>query len=95
MLTGIPPADSDVVLVLNAGSDAGYRTARDLLAGGRRVAVVSRYPTDLARILHGYDSSRVLALAADTDVREQWDRVASRVESRLGPIGRIIHAAGR
>jgi NAD(P)-dependent dehydrogenase (short-subunit alcohol dehydrogenase family) len=72
-------AAGPVVLVLNAGSDAGFRIARDLLQGGHRVAISSRRTTDLARIVHGYPSSQVLAVAADPDDPTQMSRLLARV----------------
>jgi NAD(P)-dependent dehydrogenase (short-subunit alcohol dehydrogenase family) len=76
-------------LVLHAGSDRGYRVARDLLRAGCRVAVTSRCATDLARILHGYPAHRVLAIAAE---ESQLPRVISRVEARWGAINAVIDA---
>jgi short-subunit dehydrogenase involved in D-alanine esterification of teichoic acids len=78
-------------LVVHAGTDAGYRIARDLLGGGCRVAVTSRYATDIARVLHGYPAHQVLAIAAEDS---QLNRVISRVESRWGVINAIIDASG-
>jgi hypothetical protein len=66
-------------LVVHAGSDRGYRLARDLLEAGSRVAVTSRYATDIARILHGYPAEQVLTIAAD---ESQLNQVINRVESR-------------
>jgi NAD(P)-dependent dehydrogenase (short-subunit alcohol dehydrogenase family) len=76
-------------LVLHAGTDRGCRIARDLLRAGCRVAVTSRRPVDLARILHGYPAERVLAIAAE---ESQLCQVISRVEGRWGEINAIIDA---
>jgi short-subunit dehydrogenase involved in D-alanine esterification of teichoic acids len=76
-------------LVLHAGSDRGYRLARDLLEAGSRVAVTSRYATDIARILHGYPAEQVLTIAAD---ESQLNQVINRVESRWGRVNAIIDA---
>lgn len=76
-------------LVLHAGSDGGYRIARELLRAGCRVAVTSRFPTDLARILHGYPAQQVLAIAAEDS---QLDRVINLVEGRWGAINAIVDA---
>jgi NAD(P)-dependent dehydrogenase (short-subunit alcohol dehydrogenase family) len=82
----------DVVLVLNAGSDAGFQIARDLLDSGCRVAVTGRQATALARIVHGYGWGQVLAVAADTSDPVQVQRLMNRVESRFGRIDSIVHA---
>jgi NAD(P)-dependent dehydrogenase (short-subunit alcohol dehydrogenase family) len=76
-------------LVLHAGSDRGYRLARDLLRAGCRVAVTSRYATDIARILHGYPAEQVLAIAAE---ESQLNQVTNRVEGRWGSVNAIIDA---
>ncbi len=76
-------------LVVHAGTDTGCRIARDLLGAGCRVAVTGRCATDLARILHGFPSERVLAIAAE---ESQLNRVISRVEGRWGAINAIIDA---
>jgi NADP-dependent 3-hydroxy acid dehydrogenase YdfG len=82
----------DVVLVLNAGSDAGFQIARDLLDSGCRVAVTGRQATALTRIVHGYGWGRVLAVAADTSDPVQVQRLMNRVQSRFGRIDSIVHA---
>ena len=76
-------------LVLHAGTDRGYRVARDLLRAGCRVAVTSRCANDLARILHGYPARQVLAIAAG---ESQLPQVISRAEARWGTINAVIDA---
>jgi NAD(P)-dependent dehydrogenase (short-subunit alcohol dehydrogenase family) len=75
---------SKVVLILDAGTDAGCRIARDLLRDGHRVAISGRHPAELARIMHGYPSSRVLAIAADTEDPTQLRRLLARVRDYFG-----------
>ena len=77
-------AAGEVVLVLNAGTDAGTRLARRLLCDGYRVAVSGLHATDLAPIMHGYPSSRVLAVAADRDDPVQLSRSIARVRDYFG-----------
>ena len=69
----------EVVLVLDAGTDEGYRRARTLLQSGHRVAVTARQVTQLTRIIHGFPSSQVFAIAAETSDPAQLDRVIARV----------------
>jgi NADP-dependent 3-hydroxy acid dehydrogenase YdfG len=73
-----------VVLVLDAGTDTGYRIARKLLSDGHRVAISGRHPAELTRIMHGYPSSRVLAIAADTEDPTQLGRLLARVCDYFG-----------
>jgi NAD(P)-dependent dehydrogenase (short-subunit alcohol dehydrogenase family) len=73
-----------IVLVLNAGTEAGSRLARKLLRDGHCVAVSSRHATDLVPIMHGHPSSRVLAVAADPDDPAQLTRLIARVRDYFG-----------
>ena len=73
-----------VVLVLNAGTEAGGRLVRNLLGDGYRVAISSRFTADLVRIMHGYPASRVLAVAADPDDPIQLSRLLARVRDYFG-----------
>jgi short-subunit dehydrogenase involved in D-alanine esterification of teichoic acids len=77
-------AAGEVILVLEAGTEAGARLARKLLCDGYRVAISSRHATDLAPIMHGYPSSRVLAVAADPDDPVQRSRLVARVRDYFG-----------
>jgi NADP-dependent 3-hydroxy acid dehydrogenase YdfG len=86
-------SEADVVLVLNAGTDTGSTIARELLNAGFRVAVTGRQASALTRILPGYSSDQVLAIAADTDDRSQLSRLISRVESRFGRIDAVVGLA--
>jgi NAD(P)-dependent dehydrogenase (short-subunit alcohol dehydrogenase family) len=73
-----------VVLVLDAGTDTGCRIARKLLSDGRRVAISDRHPAELTRIMHGYPSSQVLAIAADTEDPAQLGRLFAHVCDYFG-----------
>jgi hypothetical protein len=73
----------DVALVVNEGTDAGYELARELLRMGYRVAVTGRHATELARIMHGYSASRVLALVADISDPAQFQRVIRRIRNQF------------
>jgi NAD(P)-dependent dehydrogenase (short-subunit alcohol dehydrogenase family) len=87
--------DGGIVLVMNAGEDAGHQIARDLLRDGYRVAVTSRHATQLIRIIHGHSTKRVMAVAADTSDRRQVEELVRRVESRFGcPIDAVVCATG-
>lgn len=83
----------EVVLVLDAGTDEGHRRARTLLQTGHRVAVTARQVTQLTRIIHGFSSSQVFAIAADTSDPAQLDRVIARVRLHFGhAVDRIVRA---
>jgi NAD(P)-dependent dehydrogenase (short-subunit alcohol dehydrogenase family) len=79
-----PINQAQVALVLNAGTDAGFRTARELLRAGCRVAVTGRNVTHLTRIIHGHSATRVLAIAADPTDRTQVSKLVKRVETGFG-----------
>lgn len=85
-----PDGSGDVVLIRHAGTDTGYRLAREFLQSGRRVVVTSRYTTDLTRILHGYGADQVLALAADLDEARQREEVLARAATRLGQVAMVV-----
>jgi NADP-dependent 3-hydroxy acid dehydrogenase YdfG len=74
----------NVVVVLEAGNESGARLARKLIHAGHRVAVSGRHARDLVRIVHGYPSSRVLAVAADVDDPIQLARLLVRVRDYFG-----------
>jgi NAD(P)-dependent dehydrogenase (short-subunit alcohol dehydrogenase family) len=83
----------EVVLVVNAGEDAGHQIASALLHDGYRVAVTGRHATQLSRIVHGHSTERVMAVAADTEDRRQVEELLRRVERRFGrPIDAVICA---
>lgn len=82
-----------VVLVLDAGTDASCRQARVLLQAGHRVAVTARHATQLTRIIHGFTSSQVFAIAADISDPAQLERVIDRVQRHFShPVSRIVNA---
>ncbi|MGE2691927.1 SDR family NAD(P)-dependent oxidoreductase [Mycolicibacterium pulveris] len=85
----------EVVLVMNAGTESGYRTARDLLRRGYRVAVTDRSATRLARILTGISATQVLAIAADPTDNGQLERIVEKAEHVFGRrIDMVIDAEG-
>jgi hypothetical protein len=79
-----------VVLISDAGTDIGYRLAREFLLSGRRVVVTGRYTSMLIRILHGCKADQVLALAADISDPDQFRAVLARTEVRLGKVALVI-----
>jgi len=83
----LPSTHDEVALVMNAGTDAGFRIARSLLQAGYRVAVTGRHVTHLTRIIQGHSPARVLAIAADptdwTQVTKLIDRVETGFERRI------------
>jgi NAD(P)-dependent dehydrogenase (short-subunit alcohol dehydrogenase family) len=76
--------DSPFVLVLDAGTDRGYRLARALLAAGNRVVAVDRNAARLARIGHGHSSARLFLIAADTTDPAQAEQVLARAHAHFG-----------
>ena len=81
-----------VVLITHAGSDVGYRLARELLRSGSRVAVTSPRTTDLTRILHGYDGNQVFAVAANMEDQRQYEQLLRRIRDRFGHVDSMIDA---
>ncbi|MET0702174.1 MAG: SDR family NAD(P)-dependent oxidoreductase [Mycobacterium sp.] len=83
-----------VVVITNAGTNAAFRTAHDLLRDGHRVVVTDRRTMALVRFVHGDDSDRVLAIAADSEDAEQMRRLFALAESRFGPVDYVMSADG-
>ncbi|TVX95708.1 hypothetical protein FPV58_26875 [Mycolicibacterium porcinum] len=88
-----PTPHPEVILVLDAGTDEGYVQAHVLLQAGHRVGVTARHVTQLTRIIHGFSSSQVFAIAADTSDPSQLDRVIDRAQDHFShAIDRIVLA---
>lgn len=77
-------SDGAVVLIMNADTESGYQLARALLRSGCRVAVTGRYVAGLAKIMHGYNSSRIIAIAAEVADPSQLHQLVDKVEQRFG-----------
>lgn len=84
--------DTPVTLITHADLDAGYRLALELLGSGHRVVVTSRHPSELTRIVHGFATDQVFAIAADPDDDRQLARILRRSQDRLGRVTRMIDA---
>lgn len=87
--------EQPVVLITHVDSDAGYRRARELLAGGHRVVVTAGHASRLTRILLGQNADQVIAIAADLSDPQQRARLVQRTEERLGHITWIVDGLGR
>lgn len=89
------PRNSEVALVLDADTERGRATAHQLLQAGCRVAVSARHTAPLARIMHGYSASQIIAIAADSSDAAQLDHLIARVERRFGhTVDRIVSTDG-
>jgi NAD(P)-dependent dehydrogenase (short-subunit alcohol dehydrogenase family) len=83
-----------VVVITNAGTNAAFQTAHDLLRDGHRVVVTDRHAMQLVRYVHRDDSDHVLAIAADSEDPEQMRRLFTLAESRFGPVDYVMSADG-
>jgi NAD(P)-dependent dehydrogenase (short-subunit alcohol dehydrogenase family) len=81
-----------VALVTGAGSGMGRRAAQRLAAAGARVAALD---VDAEKVdeLAAADP-RITGLACDVTDRDQVRGVVAQVESELGPLHRVMNAAG-
>jgi NAD(P)-dependent dehydrogenase (short-subunit alcohol dehydrogenase family) len=79
-----------VFLVTNAGTEVAHEIARDLLRAGHRVVITDTKATALVRIMHGYGTDRVLAIAADTTDLDQVRRLVNRAESQFGRLDFVV-----
>lgn len=80
----------DVVLITGAGSGMGQLAARRALAQGHKVAALD---VDAAGLDKLGESPLLLKLVVDVRDAAAVREAAQRVESRLGPIHRVVNAA--
>ncbi|MUM17553.1 SDR family NAD(P)-dependent oxidoreductase [Mycobacterium sp. CBMA271] len=85
----------DVVVVLNADDPNGRQIVQILVRNGHRVAISGRYATDLTRMLHGYNTDQVMAIAADVTDPHQLRELCRRAADRFGTVTTILDANGR
>jgi len=83
------------VLVTGGSRGLGLGVARELAAGGARVAICGRDEATLDRARcelehHGV----VVALRCDMRVKDDVDRLVKEVSARLGPIDALVNNAG-
>lgn len=83
-------SDGAVVLIMDANTETGCQLARALLQTGYRVAVTDRDAAGLARIMHGHNASRVMAVAADASDPKQRAQLVARFTRRFGRIDAVI-----
>jgi 3-oxoacyl-[acyl-carrier protein] reductase len=79
------------VLVTGGGRGIGAGIARELAAGGARVAVSARSREQVEAVANEIGG---LAVVADVSVRESVDELVREVESNLGPIDLLVNNAG-
>jgi NAD(P)-dependent dehydrogenase (short-subunit alcohol dehydrogenase family) len=80
-----------VALVTGGGRGIGANIARELAAGGARVAVAARSRDQVEAVAREVDG---LALAVDVADEAAVDRMVAEVESSLGPIDFLANNAG-
>lgn len=81
-----------VALVTGGGSGMGRAAARKLAAAGARVAILDVNEPGQAETAAGHDT--IHAYACDVTDLERVRQVIAGVETSLGPIDRVVHAAG-
>jgi NAD(P)-dependent dehydrogenase (short-subunit alcohol dehydrogenase family) len=87
----LPELDGQVALVTGGGRGIGSNIARELIAGGARVAVAARTSDEVEAVAF---ESGALAIVADVADRESVDSMVRQVESGLGPIDFLAANAG-
>jgi NAD(P)-dependent dehydrogenase (short-subunit alcohol dehydrogenase family) len=86
------PSAPEVALVTGAGSGMGQLAARRLAAAGASVAAVDVDDDGLAATVGRAPTMR--SWNCDVSDADAVERVVKEVESALGPIDRLVHAAG-
>ncbi len=79
-----------VALITGAGSGMGQSCARRLLAAGWSVAALDVDAAGLARL---GQSAQLVTLPVDVRDEAAIEASVERIESRLGPVTRVVHAA--
>ena len=83
---------SQVAIVTGGGRGFGQAIARALAAGGAAVTVTSRTPSQVAETAAAIEAAggRALALQADVNSQDDWQRVVRETESKLGPVTLLV-----
>lgn len=87
----MPELDGQIALVTGGGRGIGANIARELRAGGARVAVSARSSDEIEGValeIEGYP------VVADVSRRESVDELVRNVEANLGPIDILCANAG-
>ncbi|HLG11190.1 MAG TPA: SDR family oxidoreductase, partial [Dehalococcoidia bacterium] len=81
-----------VAIVTGGGRGFGQAIARALAAGGAAVTVTSRTPSQVAETAAAIEAAggRALALQADVNSQDDWQRVVRETESKLGPVTLLV-----
>jgi len=87
----LPELDGQVALVTGGGRGIGANIARELVAGGARVAVAARSSDELETLALEIEAYPVVA---DVSSRESVDAMVRAVESGLGPVDLLAANAG-
>jgi 3-oxoacyl-[acyl-carrier protein] reductase len=83
--------DGQVALVTGGGRGIGATIARELAAGGARVAVSARSREQVEAVAN---ETGGLAVVADVSAPESVEAMVGEVESDLGPIDLLVNNAG-
>jgi NAD(P)-dependent dehydrogenase (short-subunit alcohol dehydrogenase family) len=81
-----------VAIVTGGGRGFGQAIAKALAAGGAAVTVTSRTPSQVAETAAAIEAAggRALALQADVNSQDDWQRVVRETESKLGPVTLLV-----
>jgi NAD(P)-dependent dehydrogenase (short-subunit alcohol dehydrogenase family) len=83
--------DGQVTLVTGGGRGIGANIARELAAGGAKIAVSARTKDEVEAVAEEIGG---LAVVADISKRDDVERMVREVESQLGPVELLVANAG-
>jgi len=87
----LPELDGQIALVTGGGRGIGANIARELRAGGARIAIAARSSDELEAVAYDIDAYPVVA---DVSRRDSVDEMVRAVEANLGPIDVLCANAG-
>lgn len=93
-MAGLSDFRDRVALVTGASSGIGAQLARDLVAGGAKVALVARRADRLEALASALGAERTLVVPADVAERAAIEGAVARTHAHFGRLDLLVNAAG-
>ncbi|MCW5893093.1 MAG: SDR family NAD(P)-dependent oxidoreductase [bacterium] len=93
-MPGLSDLRDRVALVTGASSGIGEQLARDLVAGGAKVALVARRADRLEALAQALGAARTLVVPADVSDRAAVEGAVAATHAHFGRLDLLVNAAG-